>query len=326
MNLNHLILSLGDQAPSHTNYHSVANSRVSPVITAITARENGSIPSKSAAASRPETPSPDPLRAALEVGQQYSTFTFPATAPLLLLAGDIGRLIDYDAYRAFLEAQVARYDKVLLVLGDHEFHGLDYESGVAAARRLAREPSLAGGLALLLRARWDDDDPRSDFTVLGCTLWSAVPEDARAVVEAKGSDCRRIRGWSAQRHHQLRPEEVAWLRDQVARVRNAAQGGAGGRRRLLVATHHAPCVEGTSQPDQVGNPWTCASRTTCWRTESDGKGSGRGRLATRTTRPGSRGTASGWCRTSGGMSFRGALRSRWETVPGGHRSIGLMLR
>lgn len=31
----------------------------------------------------------------LEVGQQYASFTFPTTAPFLMLAGDIGRLIDY---------------------------------------------------------------------------------------------------------------------------------------------------------------------------------------------------------------------------------------
>jgi hypothetical protein len=61
----------------------------------------------------------------LEVGQQYATFTFPATAPFLLLAGDIGRLIDYDAYRSFLELQVARYKKVFLVLGNHEFYGAE---------------------------------------------------------------------------------------------------------------------------------------------------------------------------------------------------------
>lgn len=48
----------------------------------------------------------------LEVAQQYPTFNFPLSAPFLLLAGDIGRLIDYDAYRGFLEAQVARYKKV----------------------------------------------------------------------------------------------------------------------------------------------------------------------------------------------------------------------
>lgn len=52
------------------------------------------------------------------------------------------------------------------------------------------------------------------------------------------------------RHHE---EDVAWLRDEVRR------GAREGReRRLLVATHHAPSLEGTSRPKDAGNPWSAA--------------------------------------------------------------------
>jgi predicted phosphodiesterase len=190
----------------------------------------------------------------LEVGQQYSAFDFPATASFLLLAGDIGRLIDHDAYRGFLESQVARYQKVFLVLGNHEFYGLDYQSGLDAARRLAEEPSLADGVVLLHRARWDDPD--SDLTVLGCTLWSAIQEDAYGIVEAKVKDYQRIDHWTARQHSTIHAEEVAWLRDQVIQIQAAA-----GTRRLLIATHHAPCIEGTSRPEHASNPWTSAFAT-----------------------------------------------------------------
>ena len=53
----------------------------------------------------------------LEIGQQYLSYTFPASAPFLLLGGDIGRLIDYDGYLKFLEAQVSRLRKKLAELG-----------------------------------------------------------------------------------------------------------------------------------------------------------------------------------------------------------------
>jgi hypothetical protein len=36
----------------------------------------------------------------LEIGQQYSSFKFPVTAPCLILAEDIGRLIDYELFEA----------------------------------------------------------------------------------------------------------------------------------------------------------------------------------------------------------------------------------
>ncbi|RYP05352.1 hypothetical protein DL764_003845 [Monosporascus ibericus] len=192
----------------------------------------------------------------LEVGQQYSSYIFPVSAPFLLLCGDVGRLIDYDGYLKFLEAQVSRYERVFLVLGNHEFYGLDYESGLDRARRLSEEPSLASTLILLNRARWDD--PGSSLTILGCTLWSAIPEEAYGVVKAKVNDFKKIREWTTQKHNKVHAEEVAWLRKQVAQV---ASQDDNAKRRLLVATHHAPCVEGTSRPEYSSNPWTPAFAT-----------------------------------------------------------------
>jgi 3',5'-cyclic AMP phosphodiesterase CpdA len=190
----------------------------------------------------------------LEVGKQYSTFTFPASAPFLILAGDIGRMIDYDGYRTFLESQVSRYKKVFLVLGNHEFYGLGYQATIDEARRLSEEPSLSSGLVLLHRTRWDDPD--SDLTILGCTMWSAIPEASYGIVEAKVNDFRMIDQWTAQRHNAVHEEEVAWLREQARQVRASMP-----KRRLLIATHHAPCVRGTARPDQVDNPWSRAFAT-----------------------------------------------------------------
>ncbi|KZZ92807.1 Metallophosphoesterase domain protein [Moelleriella libera RCEF 2490] len=196
----------------------------------------------------------------LEVGQQYSTYTFPASAPYLLLGGDIGRLIDYDGYLKFLEAQVSRYEKVFLVLGNHEFYGLDYASGLDEARRLAQEPSLVDALVLLDRTRWDD--PTSTLTVVGCTLWSAIPAEASRLIESKINDFKHIDGWTAREHNRVHAMEVSWLREQIAQVVGEMNKAPPGReRQLLVATHHAPCTEGTSLPEDSGNPWTPAFAT-----------------------------------------------------------------
>ncbi|KAJ0163919.1 Uncharacterized protein CTA2_2118 [Colletotrichum tanaceti] len=193
----------------------------------------------------------------LEVGQQYSSYSFPASAPLLLLGGDVGRLVDYDGYLKFLEAQACRYEKVFLVLRNHEFYGLDYDSGINEARRLSEEPSLARRLVLLHRTRWDD--PESSLTILGCTLWSAIPESARPIVESKVNDFKKIQDWSAQKHNRIHAQETAWLRRQVAQMPSRAANNQA--RRLLVATHHAPCTEGTSRPEHASNPWTPAFAT-----------------------------------------------------------------
>lgn len=190
----------------------------------------------------------------LEVGQQYLSYTFPACAPILLLGGDIGRLIDYDGYRGFLEAQASRYNKVLLVLGNHEFYGLDYQSGLDQARRLVHEPSLADTLILLHKTRWDDPD--SALTVLGCTLWSAIPEEVSGLIASKINDFKKIDGWTTRKHNEIHAKEAAWLREQMHE-----SGQEKPSRQLLVATHHAPVVEGTSRPADCHNPWTPAFAT-----------------------------------------------------------------
>lgn len=192
----------------------------------------------------------------LEVGQQYLSYTFPVSAPYLLLAGDIGRLIDYDGYLKFLEGQVSRYEKIFLVLGNHEFYGLDYLSGLDEARRLANEPSLVGTLILLNKTRWDD--PSSALTIIGCTLWSAIPEEASNLIESKINDFKRIAGWTAREHNEIHTVEASWLRQQIAQVTKSPQSP---ERQLLVATHHAPCVKGTSRPGDSNNPWTSAFAT-----------------------------------------------------------------
>lgn len=189
----------------------------------------------------------------LEVGQQYSSYAFPATAPYLILAGDIGRLIDYEGYLQFLTSQVHRYTRILLILGNHEFYELEYEQGIEEARRLVAEPALESKVTLLHRERWDD--PESSLTVLGCTLWSALPPESRETVALMVSDFKKINGWTTEKHHQIHEEEVAWPRGQL---RSLEVGAKHNPRRILVATHHAPCVNGTSRPEQAANSWSPA--------------------------------------------------------------------
>ncbi|KAF3065678.1 Uncharacterized protein CFAM422_009599 [Trichoderma lentiforme] len=192
----------------------------------------------------------------LEIGQQYTSYTFPVTAPFLLLSGDIGRLIDYDNYVAFLEAQASRYKKVFLVLGNHEFYELDYDSGLGMAQRLSEEASLKDSIVLLNKSRWDDPD--SNLTILGCTLWSAIPEEAVPIIEAKISDFKKITGWTTLKHNQIHTEEAEWLREEVAQLAAQDQGSS---RQIVIATHHAPCLQGTSKPAHTNNPWTPAFAT-----------------------------------------------------------------
>lgn len=192
----------------------------------------------------------------LEVGQQYLSFQIPVSAPNLVLAGDIGRLIDYDSFLRFLERQIqSSFDKVLLVLGNHEFYGLSYEQGLKLADKLQHEPSIAGKVFLLHRLKYEV--PGTDITILGCTLWSRISEDAVDVVRTKVKDFQKIEGWTVADHNATFEDELEWLRSQIESIR-AEQSL---RRKIMVITHYAPSVQRTSRPEHACNPWNSAFAT-----------------------------------------------------------------
>lgn len=196
----------------------------------------------------------------LEVGQQYATFEVPvaASARYLILAGDIGRLVDYEGLTQFLRRQTAVFETVFLVLGNHEFYGLSYDEGTQKARELAA--SVGDKLVLLQQGHHVIRQPARQVHVLGCTLWSQIPEERKADVAARVQDFSKITGWSVDAHNEHHEEDLAWLKRRLAAVREEAEASEE-RVDVVVVTHHAPCVKGTSSPQHVTNPWTCAFAT-----------------------------------------------------------------
>ncbi|SPO04278.1 related to Ser/Thr protein phosphatase superfamily [Cephalotrichum gorgonifer] len=197
----------------------------------------------------------------LELGQQYSTYTFPATAPNLILAGDIGLLTHYDAYLSFLHKQTSRYERVFLVLGNHEYYGLDHATALSTAQKLEGESRLKGKLSLLQQTRVDLPGA---VTVLGCTLWSSVPEEAKDVVGRKVNDFSRIEDWTVDSHNKAHKSDLTWL---MAELDDILLDDS--ERSVLVVTHHAPSVQETSRPEHLGNPWTSAFATDILSNEED---------------------------------------------------------
>lgn len=191
----------------------------------------------------------------LEVCRQYHTFRIAARAPNLVLAGDIGRLVDYDAYLHFLFVQTAAFECVFLVLGNHEFYGLSFDEAINRAKQLEAEPVLGGKLVLLHQRRWDDE--LSDVTVLGYTLWSHIPPESADLTAAKINDFKQIEGWTVDSHNGRFASDMAWLRGELTNMPAVGNG----KRSVLVVTHHAPCMEGTSHPKNSNNPWSVAFAT-----------------------------------------------------------------
>lgn len=197
----------------------------------------------------------------LETFKEYSTFRIPPSAPYLILAGDIGRLSEYDLYLSFLCSQCERFTKVFLVLGNHEFYGISHQHGLQLAKSLEEDPLLKGKLVILRRTRVDVD-AHPNITILGCTLQSHIPPEARQVVERKVKDFQRIAGWTVDDHNAEHNLDVEWLREQISLIRREKNGLT---RRIVVVTHHAPALREASKLTDVNNPWSSAFGTDLFR-------------------------------------------------------------
>ncbi|KAJ5164775.1 calcineurin-like phosphoesterase [Penicillium coprophilum] len=197
----------------------------------------------------------------LEINQQYTLFDVPVVSKYLLLAGDIGRLADYDQYLAFLQRQTKNFELVFLILGNHEFYGGSLESGLETARRLEQDPSLNERFVLLHQRRYDIPD--TNVTILGCTLWSDIPENSRDIVHYKIQDFQKIEDWTIDEHNAAHKSDLNWLREEAQSIyythkKNPTKSS---KRSILVATHHAPTMHRTSSPQHAHNPWSVAFAT-----------------------------------------------------------------
>lgn len=135
----------------------------------------------------------------LEVGQQDSRFNIRPCAPYLILAGDIGKLQDYDSLAQFLASQCNKFERVFLVFGNHEFYGDSRAQGLGRARQLQRDPRLRQRLSIPNRTRIELSDKIT--TILGCTLQSFISTNCEQIVVSKIQDFRRIADWTTAGHN-----------------------------------------------------------------------------------------------------------------------------
>lgn len=193
----------------------------------------------------------------LEVGDQYQSFHVPVQAPFLILAGDIGRLQDYDKYLSFIAKQCASFDAVYLVLGNHEFYGISRSDGLACAHRLENDEKTMGRLKVLHRRRLDIGP---SLCILGCTLQSHIRPENRTAVEQRVKDFQKILNWTVDLHNEEHQKDLDWLRTEINSISSGSEGHRNAKH-ILVISHHAPFKIGSSHPNNENNPWADAFAT-----------------------------------------------------------------
>tara|TARA_R110002003_G_scaffold197_9_gene15415 strand:+ start:34274 stop:35182 length:909 start_codon:yes stop_codon:yes gene_type:complete len=204
----------------------------------------------------------------LDHESQYLTFHIPVAAPFLILGGNIGRLVDYDDYLSFLVRRCNLHEKVYLVLGALEFHGIGWMEGLQLAHKMEQDPVTKGRLEVLYETR--SDVPNTNITLLGCTLWSKIPESDTAAIMRKISEFdeeKGIKDWDIKQHNSEHKRDYKWLLEELKKMQPspATAGGAAPApsppRDVVVITSFAPDLDAALEPWQVDAPWATAYGT-----------------------------------------------------------------
>ncbi|KAE9364662.1 hypothetical protein N431DRAFT_354548 [Stipitochalara longipes BDJ] len=188
----------------------------------------------------------------------------------LLLPGDTGsaiRQIDNNSksqshserYFNFLVRMCQKFQRVIMVIGNNDFKGPlnpkihhPLDDGVAAGWNVVRSwpdaPAMNKRLVILNSGpdgRHDFMDDGYNVSILGCTLWSNRRKDQPQTAMFD----RSIVGNSSAKNNGRHRRDLMWLKSEI---RNIRENEKDADRVIIVMTHHAPCITGTSTPDKDG--------------------------------------------------------------------------
>ncbi|KAF5381580.1 hypothetical protein D9615_005590 [Tricholomella constricta] len=201
----------------------------------------------------------------------FYKFDFPARADTIALLGDIGMTRDERLFD-WLRVQLKRFKTVLFLSGNHEAYGSSLEESHGRLVQFCVEcDALAdnspserppGRFILLDRMR---HNLSATVTVLGCTLWSRLDPDKLDILRQSLNDFRHIENFNLAVYQSMHERDVAWLEHAIEEISRDEP-----TRKIVVMTHHAPTVRGTSDPRFLDGPMNSAFATElvgsgCWR-------------------------------------------------------------
>lgn len=158
------------------------------------------------------------------------------TCDNLALCGDIGRP-GTDDYQAILKHCSDSWKRVFVTLGNHEY----YRSKESSLEQKFEESCSSFSNVYSMNRRKVEFD---GWRVLGCTLWSNVPDEAIEAVEDHMSDYNQImtddmNRFTVKDTNRKHIQNLSWLEGMLKTDNNTP---------TVILTHHAPLMKGTSSP------------------------------------------------------------------------------
>jgi predicted phosphodiesterase len=183
------------------------------------------------------------------------------SAPYLALAGDIG-IPDLQSYEVFLGWCSKNWKQVFLVAGNHEYYNYrcPVKTDMTVKRAKIREV-MAKFPNVVFLDRSSIYVADEGVRILGCTLWSHIPDEHAHNAILSMNDARQILCagdivFSPWKFSELHALEKQWLSDEIDRA-------AGAGEKCLVITHYMPSFS-LIHPKYQGLSLNC-----CFASESD---------------------------------------------------------
>lgn len=156
--------------------------------------------------------------------------------------GEEGKPTGMQQYRAFLRAQAKHYEKVIVITGNHEYYNSSVEDVDRRIEEMCAE--MPDKLVFLNSQHPSVELCGGKVRVIGCTLWSEVPEDPRTRLEVAMSlnDYRRITVAAKPAKEKLltpadttafHRKDLAAIEKEIAEAKRLGQAA-------IVLTHHSP--------------------------------------------------------------------------------------
>lgn len=143
----------------------------------------------------------------------------------VVLAGDIGNPY-MDSYKYILEHCSSIYRRVFICTGNHEYYhsmSVDYID-----YQITKLCNLYDNVYFLNKQTYEFDD----IVILGCTLWTFIPNEFKHVVTESMNDYNYIPDFNVYEQNKLHEKHVNWLKSEIEQIKT--------NKKLIVVTHHLP--------------------------------------------------------------------------------------
>ncbi|KAF0973199.1 hypothetical protein FDP41_008406 [Naegleria fowleri] len=179
----------------------------------------------------------------------------PGEGKIIGLLGDIGKPCQQSqSYERFIKSCIEDYkfERVLIIIGNHEFYGGEYYSRKQKIKEIVQ--SFPDNKVLVLDQNSLlilEEQTNRKIRILGCTLWSNIPSRHERDISRAISDYMYItiqkgeeetaQKLTVQDTNQFHRDDVEWLVEELEKCKENGE-------EVVILTHHAPLISGTSHP------------------------------------------------------------------------------